>query len=83
MHVAHTRLSISSSAVNDAATNLSKGFAQTRRKTGQTLCTAYAIDNVDIELKHLVPTVENIDEALAHLTLGTMLPLQHGGVQTI
>ena len=41
--LAHTGLSISSSAVNDAVTNLSKESAQTRRKTGQTLCTAYTV----------------------------------------
>ena len=76
--LAHTGLSISTTAINDAVTSLSKQSAWKRRKTGQTLCTAYAVDNVDIELKHLVPTVDNPDEALVHLTSGTMLPLYHG-----
>ena len=76
--LAHTGLSISSSAINDLVTGLSKESAWKRRKTGQTLCTAYAVDNVDIELKHLVPTVENPDDALVHLTSGIMLPLNHG-----
>ena len=52
--LAHTWMSISSSAVDDAVTNLSKESARMLRKTEQTLCTAYAVDNVDIELKYLV-----------------------------
>ena len=80
--LAHTGLSISATAINDAVTNLSKESAWKRRRTGQTLRTAYAVDNVDIELKHLVPTVDNPDEALIHLTSGTMLPLNHGVTAT-
>lgn len=76
--LAHTGISISTTAINDAVSNLSKESAWKRRKTGQTLRTAYAVDNVDIELKHIVPTVDNPEEALVHLTSGTMLPLYHG-----
>lgn len=76
--LAHTGISISTTAINDAVTNLSKESAWKRRKTGQTLRTGYGVDNVDIELKHIVPTVDNPEDALVHLTSGTMLPLYHG-----
>lgn len=76
--LAHTGISISVTAINDAVTNLSKESVWKRRRIGQTLRTSYGVDNVDIELKHLVPTVDNPEEALIHLTSGTMLPLYHG-----
>lgn len=78
--LAHTGISISATAINDAITNLSKESAWKRRKTGQTLRTSYGVDNVDIELKHSVPTVENPENTLVHLTSGTMIPLYHGVV---
>ena len=39
---------------------------------------SYAYDNLDIDLKHSVPTVEKPHDTLIHLTTGTMLPLYHG-----
>jgi hypothetical protein len=36
---------------------------------------SYAYDNLDIDLKHSVPTIEKGQETLIHLTTGTMLPL--------
>ncbi|KAF8815307.1 hypothetical protein BYT27DRAFT_7011335, partial [Phlegmacium glaucopus] len=43
----------------------------------KSLLTLYAYDNLDIDLKHLVPTVENPFNTLVHLTTASMLPLMH------
>jgi hypothetical protein len=45
------------------------------RELGKTFLTSYAYDNLDIDLKHSVPTLEKSQETLIHLTSGTMLPL--------
>jgi len=37
----------------------------------------YAYNNLDIDLKQLVPTAENPQNTLVHLTTGTMIPLEH------
>lgn len=76
--LAHTGISISTTAINDAVTSMSDESIGKRRKTGRTLCTSYGVDNVDIELKHGVPTAENPEDVLIHLTSATMLPLYHG-----
>jgi hypothetical protein len=34
-----------------------------------------AYDNIDLDLKHSVPTVERPESTLVHLTSGTMMPL--------
>ncbi|KAK7680589.1 hypothetical protein QCA50_016371 [Cerrena zonata] len=76
--LAHAGISISMTAVNDAITNLSVESVWKRRKIGQTLRTAYGVDNVDMELKHIIPSVENLENTMVHLTSATMLPLYHG-----
>lgn len=45
---------------------------------GQTCLLLYAYDNLDIDLKHLMPTLERSEDTLVHLTSATMLPLKHG-----
>lgn len=73
--LAHVGLSVSPSSINKAISNLSKKSESQIRKLGQTLKALYAYDNLDIDLKHSVPTIEKGQETLVHLTTGTMLPL--------
>jgi hypothetical protein len=73
--LAHVGLSVLPSSINKAISSLSKESENLIRKTGQTLMASYAYDNLDIDLKHSVPTIEKGQETLVHLTTGTMLPL--------
>ena len=73
--LAHVGLSVSPSSINKAISSLSKESENQIRKIGQTLMASYAYDNLDIDLKHSVPTIEKGQETLIHLTTGTMLPL--------
>ncbi|KIJ96064.1 hypothetical protein K443DRAFT_58662, partial [Laccaria amethystina LaAM-08-1] len=57
--LAHLGVSISPSTISNAVSNLSKESSSDIRKLGRTLLTLYAYDNLDVDLKHLVPTVEN------------------------
>lgn len=76
--MAHLGVSISTTAINQAIASLSKESFRELRKLGGTLLTAYAYDNVDMDLKHTVPTLENPGATLIHLTSGTFIPLEHG-----
>ena len=71
-------VSISPNAINEAVSSLSKEAEAEVRRLGHTQLVSYAYDNLDIDLKHSVPTVENPQDTLIHLTTGTMLPLYHG-----
>ncbi|KAG6848383.1 hypothetical protein H0H93_000710 [Arthromyces matolae] len=73
--LAHAGLSVSSSSINNAVASLSEQSVKRMRETGRTLMAAYAYDNLDIDLKHSVPTLEKGQDTLIHLTTGTMLPL--------
>ncbi|KDQ27260.1 hypothetical protein PLEOSDRAFT_1024528, partial [Pleurotus ostreatus PC15] len=73
--LARIGVSISTTSINDAITNLSKESSTALRRLGKTLTTSFAYDNVDIELKHTVPTLEKPHETLVHLTSGTFIPL--------
>jgi hypothetical protein len=73
--LAQAGLSLSSSSINNAITNLSREAGTEIRKLGKSFLTLYAYDNLDIDLKHSVPTLEKSQETLIHLTSGTMLPL--------
>ena len=73
--LAHTGLSISTSSINNAITSLSKEAGAKIQELGKSLLTSYAYHNLDIDLKHSVPTLEKLGETLIHLTSGTMLPL--------
>lgn len=68
--LAHLGVSISLSTISNAISNLSKESSSDVRKLGRTLLTLYAYDNLDVDLKHLVPTVENPLNTLVHLTTG-------------
>jgi hypothetical protein len=76
--LAHMGISISVSAINSAVANLSKQSEVKMRHIGKSLLTSYAYDNLDIDLKHSVPSVEKPQDTLIHLTSGMMLPLNHG-----
>lgn len=76
--LAHAGLSISTSTINDAVTSLSAEAVVEMRRLGRTFLTSYAFDNLDIDLKHSVPTAEKPQDTLIHITSGTMLPLHHG-----
>lgn len=40
--------------------------------------TAYAYDNLDVDLKHTTPTSEHTKDTLVYLTTASMFPLNHG-----
>jgi hypothetical protein len=71
-------VSVSPNAINEALSSLSKEAEADIRLLGRTHLASYAYDNLDIDLKHSVPTIENPHDTLVHLTTGTMLPLYHG-----
>jgi len=73
--LAQTGLSLSVSSINNAVTNLLREAGAEIRKLGKSFLTSYAYDNLNINLKHSVPTLENSQDTLIHLTTGTMLPL--------
>ncbi|KAF9003895.1 hypothetical protein BDQ17DRAFT_1241875, partial [Cyathus striatus] len=68
-------LSISMTSINHAVNYLSHEANKEMHKLGQTFLTAYAYDNLDIDLKHTVPTAEKTHDTLVHLTTGTLIPL--------
>ncbi|TFY60049.1 hypothetical protein EVG20_g7564 [Dentipellis fragilis] len=76
--LAHTGVSISTTAINLAIHSLSTQAKINVANLGKTLLTSYAYDNFDIELKTAVPTVDKSNIALKHLTSATLLPLRHG-----
>ena len=74
-------LLISVSTINEAVNYLSQEAAIEIEKEGKTLLTLYAYDNLDINLKHTTPRIEQSGDTLIHLTRATMLPLC-GGITT-
>jgi hypothetical protein len=73
--LAHMGISVSTMAINDMVNSLSKEAHTEIQRLGQSLQVAYAYDNLDIDLKHTVPSVEKDSVTLIHLTSGTLLPL--------
>lgn len=73
----HLGVSISPSTISNAVSNLSKESSSEVHKLGKTLLTLYVYDNLDVDLKHLVPTVENPLNTLVHLTTSSMLLVIH------
>jgi hypothetical protein len=74
--MAHMGLSLSTTSINDAIKNLSKDAATEIRRVGCQFTACYAYDNLDIDLKHSVPTLEQSEDTLIHLTTGTLFPLR-------
>lgn len=79
--LARMGVSVATTTINRAVLSLSKEAATGIRKQGQSFLTLYAYDNLDIDLKHSVPTVEKPQDMLVHLTTGTMMPLYHDVTQ--
>ncbi len=71
-------ISISRASIDNTVKNLWKGAHVNIRRVARTLLGGYAWDNFDVEIKHLVPTVEKPQDTLLHLTSGTLLRLDHG-----
>ena len=76
--LAHMGVSISVDTIHSAIHSLSRETYETLRRMGQTLLVAYAYDNFDIDFKTHVPMVEATHDTLTHLTLGTLIKLEHG-----
>lgn len=75
----HLGISISSSSINDAITSLSAKAEEKMQDAASKFTTAYAYDNLDVNLKHGTPTLENSHEStIVHLTSASMFPLNHG-----
>ena len=75
--LAHMGLSILTTSINKAISNLSKDAITETHKIGKSLLTTYAYDNLNIDLKHSTPPVKNSPETLIHITSGTLFPLNH------
>jgi hypothetical protein len=77
--LAHLGISLAVSTIETAVKHLSKEAFANMRAVGATFKTAYAYDNLDIDLKPLTPTWESTaKDTLVHLTTAAMFPLNHG-----
>jgi len=72
--LAHMGVSVATTTINSAIKSLSKEADVAIRHLGQSLLVSYAYDNLDVDLKHSIPTAENPQDTLAHLSTITMLP---------
>ncbi|KAF8986464.1 hypothetical protein BDQ17DRAFT_1259653, partial [Cyathus striatus] len=70
-------ISVSLNMIHAAITSLSMESADTLHKMGQTHLVAYAYDNLDVDLKTSVPTIEKSTTTLKHLTSALIFPCQH------
>ncbi|KAF9498373.1 hypothetical protein BDN71DRAFT_1534667, partial [Pleurotus eryngii] len=68
-------ISISMTTINQAVSSLLTKADENMKTLGMTIQALFAYDNLDIDLKQSVPTIENNDDTMVHLTTGTMLPL--------
>ena len=73
-------VSVATTSINFAIKSLSKQADFTIRHLGQSLLASYAYDNLDIDLKHSIPTAEIPQDTLAHLSTITMIPY-HPSIQ--
>ncbi|KZP09115.1 hypothetical protein FIBSPDRAFT_964223 [Athelia psychrophila] len=71
-------ISLTTTSINNAVSSLSSESVTVIQQVGRTLLAAYAYDNVDIDLKHAMPTGDVLHDTLVHLTSGTLLQLDHG-----
>ena len=72
--LAHMGISVATTSINSAVKSLSMHADFAIRDLGQSLLVSYAYDNLDVDLKHSVPTAENPQDTLAHLSTITMIP---------
>ena len=73
--LAHMGITISTTAINEAVRSLSKESGAKMKDLGRSFLSLYAYDNLDLDLKHSMPTMEKPGDTLIHLTTGTMIPL--------
>ncbi|KAF7983979.1 hypothetical protein HWV62_17440 [Athelia sp. TMB] len=71
-------VSITMSSINNTVHSLTSESTIELKRIGRTLLAAYAYDNVDIDLKHVMPTGDARENTLIHLTSGTFIRLDHG-----
>ncbi|CDO74560.1 hypothetical protein BN946_scf184987.g1 [Trametes cinnabarina] len=71
-------LSISLRTIHRAVKSLSLHSVGDVEALAQTLCAAYALDNLDTKLPAGIPTVDKTADGLIHITTGTLLRLEHG-----
>ncbi|KAF7421190.1 hypothetical protein PC9H_011710 [Pleurotus ostreatus] len=68
-------ISITTTTINLAVKSLAKNSRTKMKELGKSLRVLFAYDNLDLEMKPLVPTMETEKDHLIHFTTGTMLPL--------
>ncbi|KAI0684930.1 hypothetical protein BC835DRAFT_1421798 [Cytidiella melzeri] len=78
--LAHMGISIAQPTIYRSLDSLGKHILVDARRLAATLVAAYAYDNLDIEFKPSVPTIERTGETLKHFTSSMVFPLLHGVV---
>ncbi|KAF9496760.1 hypothetical protein BDN71DRAFT_1388857 [Pleurotus eryngii] len=68
-------VSITTTSINSAVQSLSTGARKRMEELGGSFRVLFAYNNLDMEMKQSVPTVETEQDNLVHLMTGTMLPL--------
>lgn len=71
-------VSITTSSINNTVNSLMSESIVALKRIGRTLLVAYAYDNINIDLKHAIPTGDARENTLIHLTSGTFIRLNHG-----
>ncbi|KAI0689731.1 hypothetical protein BC835DRAFT_1282304, partial [Cytidiella melzeri] len=76
--LAHMGVSIAQSTKYRSLDSLGNHILANTQKLAATLVAAYAYDNLDIEFKPSVPTIERTGDTLKHFTVSMVFPLLHG-----
>jgi hypothetical protein len=77
--LARLGISVAISTIETATSSLSKEAFTEMRRLGASFETAYAYDNLDLDIKPVTPTWQHTaKESLSHLTTAAMFPLNHG-----
>ncbi|KAI0684536.1 hypothetical protein BC835DRAFT_1463823 [Cytidiella melzeri] len=76
--LAHMGISIAQPTIYRSLDSLGKHILADAQKVAATLIAAYTYDNLDIEFKPSVPTIERAGETLKHFTTSMVFPLLHG-----
>ncbi|KAI0258004.1 hypothetical protein BC834DRAFT_837151, partial [Gloeopeniophorella convolvens] len=76
--LAHTGLSISSTAVHNIVNSLSKDAHMQLRKLASTRLASFVYDNFDMDFKSWSHTADKPGSTLIHATSAFAFPLQHG-----
>ncbi|KAI0685844.1 hypothetical protein BC835DRAFT_1408708 [Cytidiella melzeri] len=76
--LAHMGISIAQLTIYRSLDSLGKHILADAQKVAATLIVVYAHDNLDIEFKPSVPTIERAGETSKHFTTSMVFPLLHG-----